>query len=312
MTGDHHDPQPARRRVGTAPFYSPLRYPGGKRKLANFVSLLYRTNGLLDGDYAEVYAGGAAVALTLLYGDYARRIHINDLDRGVHAFWLAARDQTDELARRVQDATLDLDEWKRQRAVQFAESPDQLDLAFSTFYLNRTNRSGIITGGVIGGKDQTGEWKIDARYNVKDLVRRIERVGRWRSRIEVYGLDGAEFLRTVVPTLPAKTLLYLDPPYYVKGQEMLYANYYGPADHAEIAALVRRVGVPWVVSYDDHADVRAIYHGCQTAAYDIAYSASDRYRGREVAFFSDDLTVPDIADPARLSPAAMVQYLRGA
>ena len=298
--------------MGTAPFYSPLRYPGGKRKLANFMALLFRTNGLLDGEYAEVYAGGGAVALTLLYGDYARRVHINDLDRGVHAFWIAARDRTDELARLVRDARLDLDEWERQRAVQFEDAPDPLELAFSTFFLNRTNRSGIITGGVIGGRKQTGEWKIDARYNARDLVRRIERIGRWASRIEVYRLDGAEFLRTVAPSLPQRSLLYLDPPYYVKGQEMLYANYYGPDDHAGIASLVRRLDRPWVVSYDDHADVRDLYSGCQSVAYDIAYSASERYRGREVAFFSQDLLIPDVADPARVSPAQMVSFLRGA
>ncbi|HEX7951278.1 MAG TPA: DNA adenine methylase [Candidatus Limnocylindrales bacterium] len=308
---DSEQPAP-RRRVGTAPFYSPLRYPGGKRKLANFMALLYRTNGLLDGEYAEVYAGGGAVALTLLYGEYASRVHINDLDRGVHAFWLAARDRTDELAQLVRGARLDLEEWQRQRAVQFAEHPDPMDLAFSTFYLNRTNRSGIITGGVIGGRNQTGDWKIDARFNRKDLTRRIERVGRWASRIEVYRIDGAEFLRTVAPALPSRTLLYLDPPYYVKGQEMLYANYYGPDDHAEVAGLVQALSVPWVVSYDDHADVRALYADCAAVAYDIAYSASGRYRGREVAFFSDGLFVPDIADPARLSPSEMVRYLRGA
>ena len=304
--------QPPRRRVGTAAFYSPLRYPGGKRKLANFMALLFRANGLLDGEYAEVYAGGAAVALTLLYGDYARRVHINDLDRGVHAFWLAARDRTDELARLVRDARLDVEEWERQRAVQFADDPDPLQLAFSTFYLNRTNRSGIITGGIIGGKSQAGEWKIGARYNVRDLVRRIERIGRWASRIEVYNLDGAEFLRTVAQTMPERSLLYLDPPYYVKGQEMLYANYYGPGDHAEIAQLVRGLDRHWVVSYDDHDEVRSLYQGCRVADYDIAYSASQRYRGREVAFFSADLQVPDIADPARLSSADIITYLREA
>jgi DNA adenine methylase len=305
-------PQQQPRRVGTAPFYSPLRYPGGKRKLANFLALLFRTNGLLDGQYAEVYAGGGSVALTLLYGDYASKVHVNDLDRGVYAFWIAARDRTDELCRLIREATLTMEEWERQRAVQFAAEPDPLDLAFSTFYLNRTNRSGIITGGVIGGKKQTGPWKIDARFNAKDLMRRIERIGRWRSRIEVYNLDGAVFLLNVAPTLPAKSLLYLDPPYYVKGQEMLYANYYGPEDHAQIAGLVRGLAVPWVVSYDDHEDVRALYQGCTTVAYDIAYSASDRYRGREVAFFSSGLVVPDISDPAKLSPREMVRYLRGA
>lgn len=305
-------PQPARRRVGTAPFYSPLRYPGGKRKLANFMALLYRTNGLLDGEYAEVYAGGAAVALTLLYGEYASRIHINDLDRGVYAFWSAARDSTDELCSLVTTAKLDATEWKRQRSVQFATDPDPLDLAFSTFYLNRTNRSGIIRGGMIGGQGQTGEWKIDARFNRRDLVRRIQRIGRWASRIKVYNLDGSVFLRTIVPGLPKKSLAYLDPPYYIKGQEALYASYYGPNDHADIAALVQNLAVPWVVSYDDHADVRALYVERATVAYDIAYSASDRYRGREVAFFSEGLVVPELADPARVTPADMVRYLHGA
>lgn len=305
-------PQQARRRVGTAPFYSPLRYPGGKRKLANFVALLFRTNGLLDGEYAEVYAGGAAVALTLLYGEYARKVHINDLDRGVYAFWIAARDQTDDLCQRVHDAKLNVTEWERQRAVQFAAEPHPLDLAFSTFYLNRTNRSGIITGGMIGGKKQMGDWKIDARFNRRDLLRRIERIGRWSSRIAIHNLDGAVFLETVAAKLPAKSLAYLDPPYYVKGQEMLYASYYGPDDHAKIAGLVGKLTVPWVVSYDDHADVRALYEDRRTVAYDIAYSASERYRGREVAFFSDGLVIPDVEDPARVSPADMVRYLKGA
>lgn len=298
--------------MGTAPFYSPLRYPGGKRKLANFMALLFRTNRLLDGEYAEVYAGGAAVALTLLYGEYARKVHINDLDRGVYAFWSAARDRTHDLCRLVRDAKLDMAEWERQRSVQFASDPDPLDLGFSTFYLNRTNRSGIITGGVIGGKDQTGEWKIDARFRTGDLVRRIERIGRWSSRIEVHNLDGAVFLKTVARDLPSKSLVYLDPPYYVKGQEMLYANYYGPEDHAEVARLVGELAVPWVVSYDDTAEVRSLYEDRRVVAYDIAYSASQRYRGREIAFFSDGLVIPDVRDPARVSPSEMVQFLRGA
>lgn len=300
-------PPPVRRRNGTAPFYSPLRYPGGKRKLANFISLLYRSNRLLDGDYAEVYAGGGAVALTLLYGQYASRVHINDLDPGVYAFWVTARDNTDALCRLVSGAKLTMGEWERQRKVLLSKQPEQLDLAFATFYLNRTNRSGIITGGVIGGRDQTGAWKIDARFNRVDLVRRIERVGRWASRIGVTNLDGADFLRTVAPTLPEKSLVYLDPPYFVKGQEKLYANYYEPSDHAEIATLVQALERPWMVSYDDGAEVRDLYHQRRAVDYDIAYSASERYRGREVAFFSDGLTIPAAADPAKVTTSDLVR-----
>lgn len=303
--------QPDQRRRGTAAFYSPLRYPGGKRKLANYISLLFRTNRLLDGEYAEVYAGGAAVALTLLYGEYASRVHINDLDAGVYAFWMAARDDTDALCHRVRDAKLTMAEWKRQRGVLSSAEPDRLDLAYSTFYLNRTNRSGIITGGPIGGKDQTGPWKLDARFKKDDLIRRIERVGRWASRIEVSNLDGAEFLRTVAPTLPVRSLIYLDPPYYVKGQEMLYANYYVPDDHAEIARLAGDLKRNWIVSYDDASEVRHLYRNHRSVAYDIAYSAQQRYRGREVAFFSPGLKIPELADPARVTAADLV-VARGA
>ena len=277
--------------------------------MANFVALLFRTNGLLDGDYAEVYAGGGAVALALLYGEYVCRVHLNDIDPGVHAFWKACCEQTEELCRLVNDAKLDVDEWDRQRAIQNASEVPPLDLAFSTLYMNRTNRSGVIRGGIIGGRQQTGKWKIDARYNRRDLIRRIERIGRWASRIAVHRLDGAVFLDEVVPTLGRKSLVYLDPPYYVKGQE-LYANFYEKADHKKLARIVRRLPIPWVVSYDDHPEVRALYQGRQMVTYDIAYGASVRYRGREVAIFSDGLVVPDVRDPARFSTSQLSSYLR--
>jgi len=303
--------RPRLRRPATSIYYSPLRYPGGKRKLANFLALVYRLNGLLDGEYAEVYAGGGAVALALLYGDYVRRIHLNDLDDGIYAFWVACRDRTDELCHLVRDAKLNVEEWERQRAIQMAGDADPLELAFSTLYLNRTNHSGIVRGGVIGGRQQTGNWRMDARFNTEDLTRRIERIGRWASRIEIHHSDGADFLSHVAEKLGRKALVFLDPPYYVKGQE-LYANFYEPADHERIAGSVRLLPVPWVVTYDDQPEVRALYARCQTLTYEIAYGAGGRYRGREVAFFSDDLELPDIADPARFSSSQLARYLRTA
>lgn len=300
QTGTH-------RRRGTAPFYSPLRYPGGKRKLAGFVALVVRANRLLDGDYAEVYAGGGAVALSLLYGEYVRRIHINDLDRGIHALWLSARDSTAALCRLIRAAPVTMNEWERQRAVQAQPDPDPLELALSTFYLNRTNRSGIITGGVIGGRRQDGVWKIDARFDKEKLIQRIERIGRNRSRISIYRRDGAEYLRDVVPALPDRTLLYLDPPYYVKGQQELYANYYNSEDHAEIAGLLPGLSQPWLVSYDNIGEVRELYTAYQRLEYGISYSANKRYRGREVAFFSPGLTVPAVRNPTRIERTEAVR-----
>ncbi|MDA8331878.1 MAG: DNA adenine methylase [Candidatus Dormibacteraeota bacterium] len=296
-------PQQPAYRLGTAPFYSPLRYPGGKRKLANFIALVLRANNLLDGEYAEVYAGGAGVALSLLFGDYVRRVHINDIDPGVHAFWVSARDHTAELCQLIRDARIDRSEWERQREIQGDSNAGIVELGFSTFYLNRTNRSGIITGGPIGGRDQESVWKMNARFQKDDLIRRIQRIGRWRSRIEVHRLDGAEFLETVAPRMVHRSLLYLDPPYYVKGQEMLYANYYGPNEHARVSRLVSKLRPPWVVSYDDIPEIRELYRGYRAVTYRISYSANSRYAGREVAFFSEGLVIPPVPDPTRLTVA---------
>lgn len=281
-------------------FHSPLRYPGGKIKLANYFAMLVRANRLLDGEYAETYAGGAAVALSLLFGEYVSRIHINDIDRGIYSFWMSARDQTNELCRLIRKVPVTVKEWERQRMVQDEPNPDPLKLALSTFYLNRTNRSGIIMGGLIGGRSQNGNWKMDARFNKEELIHRIRRIGWNRSRIEIHNLDGAQFLRSIDATLPERSLFYLDPPYFDKGKLELYRNYYNAEDHAEIAQLVSKLSRPWVVSYDSNSYIRSLYKGFRSKSYGISYSANDRYKGCEIMFFSDRLLIPAIGNPAAL------------
>ena len=81
--------------------FTPLRYPGGKAKLAGYVKRLMKENRLLDGEYVEPYAGGAAIGLELLFHDYVSRIHINDVSKPVYAFWKSVLDQSEELCRLV-------------------------------------------------------------------------------------------------------------------------------------------------------------------------------------------------------------------
>ena len=151
--------------------FTPLRYPGGKGKLAGFVKSLLKTNSLLDGEYVEPYAGGAAIALELLLHEYVTRIHINDVSRPIHAFWTCVLNYTDDLCQLIQDVPLTTSEWDVQKAVlSHPNDHDDLRLGFATFFLNRTNRSGILNGGIIGGRDQTGPWKIDARFNGPELI----------------------------------------------------------------------------------------------------------------------------------------------
>jgi DNA adenine methylase len=289
-------------------YLTPLRYPGGKAKLARFVKRLIEKNGLLGGHYVEPYAGGASVALSLLLENYVTRIHINDFDPAVHAFWHAVLFETEGLCRLIRNKRISVTEWRRQRAIQNDPGGSSLlDYGFSTFFLNRTNRSGIISSaGMIGGVHQNGRWKLNARYNKKALISRIERISQYRSQISLYGLDAARMLRKLLPTLPKSTLLYLDPPYYVKGNRRLYANCYQHSDHEDVARFLASTTASWLVSYDDVPEIRQMYRKFRRRHYTLSYTARERYQGAEVLFFSADLAIPAIVGGGAILANSMV------
>lgn len=266
---------------------SPLRYPGGKARFSPFFMDLLESEGLTGGWYCEPYAGGAGVALALLFDEYVERIYINDLSPAIYAFWQSVLYHTDDLVKRIADVTITVDEWKRQREIhRDAQSQDTLDLGFATFFLNRTSRSGILgTSGIIGGLAQKGKWKIDARFSRDALIQRIEKIADYSNRIEVSGEDAADFLVTTVPSLGGQGLIYLDPPYFEKG-DRLYEKSYRPADHEAIAQLVRDLDCPWIVTYDDVPEIREMYAGETVLDYGIKYSAAARRVGQEVMFAS--------------------------
>lgn len=285
-------------------YYTPLRYPGGKGQLAPFVKLLFHGNGLLDGHYVEPYAGGAGVALALLFQECASHIHINDLSLPVYSFWHSVLQETESLCALIQETEVTIDQWQKQKTIQAqAGSIAMLELGFSTFFLNRTNRSGILTGGVIGGKEQQGKWKINARYNRDDLIQRIRRISSYRNRISIYNQDASAFIQNVLPRIPNKALVYFDPPYYAKGQD-LYSNFYKHEDHANIARLISGIAQRWIVSYDNHPEIAMFYRGYRHIAYDYHYSAANRYQGSEVIFFCKDLVIPSVNNPGNIATHA--------
>ncbi len=286
------------------PFVTPLRYPGGKGKLTGYLKLVVEHNKLLDGTYVEPYAGGASIALSLLFEEYVSAIHINDYNPSVYAFWSSVLNRTDALCRMICEVPVTMDEWYRQKDIQrHASQHSLLELGFSTFFLNRCNRSGIIKGGVIGGKDQSGKWKLDARFNKEDLLQRVRKIARFKSRINLHNLDAKNFIANVLPAMERKTLVYLDPPYYLKG-EGLYDSYYMHADHVEIAALVKTtIKQHWIVSYDAVPEIKGLYSECPSIAYGLTYSAQDRYKGAEFMFFSKSLLIPDAQNPGSLRAA---------
>lgn len=276
-------------------FFTPLRYPGGKAKISGFVKRVIEANGLLDGEYVEPYAGGAGIALELLVQEYVRKIHINDVSRPIYAFWKSIFDHTDEFTRLVRNTKVTISTWNRQKKIlAHPDDHGDLKLGFATFFLNRTNRSGILNGGVIGGKDQTGPWKIDARYNVGNLIYRIESIAKFRRRVSLSCEDALEFMGKRLKSFPEKTLIYLDPPYYVKGKD-LYLDFYTQSDHASIAKFVAEhiSRQKWIVSYDNVAPIRNLYSNHEHIIYELGYSAREVRKGSEVMFFCDSLKIPE-------------------
>ncbi len=274
--------------------YTPLRYPGGKASFAPFIASLMKSNGL-DGHYLEPYAGGAGVALELLFHGHASHVHINDFDPAIHAFWKAVTQESDALLDLLEVTPITIDQWFKWRSVLREEIPATLvEQGFATLFLNRANRSGILKGGVIGGKNQNGTYKLDARFKKDVLTTRIRKIAQHASHISVYCEDALALLKRCSNFLPEGSLIYLDPPYYIKGKG-LYRNYYEYNDHLAIAQALqsKHFRCPWIVSYDNTAEIREMYQSRKEFSYGLNYTAQRHYVGSEVMFFSQQVKVPD-------------------
>ena len=273
--------------------YSPLRYPGGKGKLAPYLSELTTLNNLEGGHYAEPFAGGAGVALDLLFNEKMSHIHINDLDKSIYSFWNSVVYNTQAFIDLILETDITIENWRVAKEIRnHPSNHSELELGFSTFFLSRTNRSGILNGGIIGGVSQDGQWKIDCRYNKGELISRISRIGFFRSRISVTNLDASVFLKKNVKAISGKCLLYIDPPYYLKGA-LLYKNHFIHEDHVSLATIVSQVKRHhWIVSYDNVDPIKSIYSIYRQEEFDINYTARSYARGSEVMIFSDALSIP--------------------
>lgn len=271
--------------------YTPLRYPGGKGRFAPYIAEIMRANDLDGGHYLEPYAGGAGVALVLLFDGIASDVHINDADPAISDFWLSATLHTKQLIRMVESEPVNIEAWHHWRSILSGQTQaDLVERGFATLFMNRTNRSGILKAGVIGGKAQSGTYKLDARYMRDVLVNRLNKIGEHASSIHVYQEDALSLLHRCGDFLPERSLIYLDPPYYIKGQG-LYRNFYSHDDHAAIAQALQLKSFPrrWVVSYDDAPEIRAMYRRAHGMGYGLRYTARRRYIGSEVMFFSAKL-----------------------
>ena len=272
------------------PILSPLRYPGGKIKLYNYTKQLIEENNLTGCTYVEPFAGGSGLALQLLHTKVANNIILNDIDKSIYSFWHTVLNDHEKLVDKINQTEITIDEWHKQKEIQMnKEKTDEFDLAFSTLFLNRTNRSGILNAGPIGGKNQDGNYKLDCRFNKSDIINRIKLINSFKDKIKFYNLDAIEFIDTL-DKLKNDIFIFLDPPYFQKGQS-LYTNYYENKDHIVLAKKIEKLNHKWILTYDNAEEIKKIYQNFSSQQFSLNYSAQRKYKGTEIMFYSNNLLI---------------------
>ena len=272
---------------------SPLRYPGGKTKLYNYVRKILEVNDLLGETYIEPFAGGAGLALKLLLNGDVRRILINDYDPAIYCFWNCVLNQTAALCELIDNSDISVDTWRIQKDIyEQQNADDELSLGFATLYLNRTNVSGVIKGGLIGGLGQNGTYGMDARFNKVSLIKKIETVASKRDSIVLSNMDAFDFISVEHLKHYYKTFINFDPPYVNKGSQ-LYQNSFTENDHIRLSEMIAGCHRKWIVTYDVCPLVAELYSSFRRSELDITYSVNRTRRASEYIFFSPNLTLPD-------------------
>lgn len=273
---------------------SPLRYPGGKTILYDKVKNILEKNDLLDCTYMEPFSGGAGLALKLLMNNDVKKIVINDFDYAIYSFWYNVLHDTDRFCKDIEDIKVDLKEWEHQRYIYNNQKNFSIyEIGFATFFLNRTNRSGIIKGGAIGGRSQDGKYKIDCRFNKPVLIEKIKKIGKYRNRIKLFNYDVNDFIKQVVMRQKKENFfIYFDPPYIKKGPE-LYKNHFNCEGHTYLSENIKEklLEKNWIITYDKNKLVYKLYDNFNITDFNLNYSAGNKKIGNEVMITSSRLTI---------------------
>lgn len=274
---------------------SPLRYPGGKAKFYNNIVKIFNDNNIEKPIYCEAFAGGAGLALLLLKNNIVDKLILNDIDKSIYCFWKSILDFNKEFCEMINSVNIDLVEREIQKKIQkdkdildLTKKSDILKLGFSTFFLNRVNRSGIIRAGVIGGIEQNGNYKMDCRFNKNNLIERIKEINKYKKKIEFYNLDAIDFLKKIENK--KKIFIFFDPPYFQKGKD-LYTNFYMIEDHINLAKHISNLKQDWITTYDNTEEIKEIYSEFQIKEFDILYSLEKKRKAKEILICKKNLII---------------------
>lgn len=272
---------------------SPLRYPGGKTKLFPYMNKIIECNNLYNHTYIEPFAGGCGLAIALLQKNLVNNIIINDYDYAIYSFWYSILNETERFCNHIRQTEITVQQWDIQKDIYLHSNEHSIfDVGFATFFLNRTNRSGIINGGIIGGREQQGKYLIDCRFNKNLLIKKIKSIASMSNRIQVLNLDVFDLIENVIIDMPIDTtFIYFDPPYVKKGQQ-LYKNFFEFEDHINLKESIAQLRHKWLITYDNVKEIAQLYKNYNQNIININYSAGKNKIGTELSIFSNNLINP--------------------
>lgn len=288
---------------------TPLRYPGGKGSLKYFLANILAFNDLQGKTLIEPFCGGAGASIPLLVTGAIERLYLNDADPAIAAFWHSLFFDTSAFVNLVNSVPVTVEEWYRWREVlQCRDSSSQLELGFAAFYMNRCNHSGLLNGGPIGGFDQTGNYKIDCRFNRKVLINRIETIASFRDRVFISDLDACVLLSTVPSHHMDEALIFIDPPYVVQGKNLYKGTVFDEVKHRELADYIKPKDWRWVITYDDHPLIHNLYAERTLGVLELSYIMQQAKIGRELLVASSHCRIPLPASSAVVCSPEDVEF----
>lgn len=264
---------------------SPLRYPGSKASLTDYIASVIEANLLSGCTIIEPYAGSATVSLEMLSRGFVQHAILIERDPLLYGFWYSVFNDVDNLVNDIFEIDVSLNTWidfQKYRNTTNLDDYLLLELGVAGLFFNRTNFSGILGAGPIGGANQDSKYKINCRFKKEKIIQQIRTISLLKDKVEVVFGDALTYLKTQEHEIGNSfSFLYIDPPYYNQGKK-LYRYWYEDSNHKELADYLGRLETPWLVSYDDHPKIREYYEESAMQELFIDYTARVSRQGEEL------------------------------
>lgn len=278
---------------------NPLRYPGAKSKLFDYVKKLLEVEGLTGCTFYEPFAGSASLSWMLLEENVVDNVVINEKDPLLYHFWKAVFENTEGLIQKIEQTEISIDTWKecaKYKVLSNLIGKTSVEIGYAGLFLNRTNFSGILKANPIGGIEQKSDYKIDCRFNKTKVIEAIQSIAGFANRVTVSNEDAVEFMRRALKyKRNRKTFVYIDPPYYKEGPG-LYRYFFTEKQHQELAKFIKTKGFPWLLSYDDVNEIRKLYNRRTCVNLYLDYSVKTSKKGKEILI--SNLEIPPMEQEA--------------